>query len=385
MKSFQYPKRRPPMRYGYVISNGPKAFVYFILNNLLVFLLRAKRCPPPKTERILIALGGHIGDCILGFPTVVRVRDHYPNARIGILVPMCNKSVVSGIQHAVDEVHVFDHPGLIRERGSLKNWLHSFFKWMKWNHALNSANYQTSIDLNAYRENWTPFLFLSNIPTRIGWKSGGFEALQTHTVDRIDSDRHISDYPRDLLRVVNSKMAVEPMLPYYRFVGEGRNPFGDSREYILLHIGAGAVCREWVDSEWHRLLKILDSRGCSIVLCGSGIKEVNRANNIVNGFGSNVINLVGKISWSDYVGVMSLAKTVICLESSAQHLAAALSKQVVVIYGGITNWHQWGPGTSGSRIVTYRTPCYKCYRSACDYRHCLTFVKAEHVMESVGV
>jgi hypothetical protein len=68
-------------------------------------------------------------------------------------------------------------------------------KWIRFNSTLRIKGYQTVIDVNPYFPNWTPFLFFTSIPTIIGWKSGGFEGLQNHTVERFDSNRHVSDYP----------------------------------------------------------------------------------------------------------------------------------------------------------------------------------------------
>jgi ADP-heptose:LPS heptosyltransferase len=120
-----------------------------------------------------------------------------------------------------------------------------------------------------------------------------------------------------------------------------------------------------------------------VVICGSGAKEEARAAMMADGHGGDVLNLVNQLPWNDYVATMAAAAHVICLESSSQHLAAGLGIPMTVVYGGSTNWFQWGPGPVVANIVTHKTPCFVCNRSKCTHRNCIALVSSEEVFRAV--
>ena len=378
-----YPKRRKVMRHGYLIRNPVKAFIFALINKIISVAIFWKVKSTPKTDRMLIAISGHIGDGIVAFPMIERLRVEYPDSKIGILISPLHVDSVNGIRDIVDFVHVFDHPGYCRSPKVKLFWVNTVIKWIRFNSTLRIKSYQTVIDVNPYFPNWTPFLFFTYIPTIIGWKSGGFEGLQNHTVERFDSNRHVSDYPRDLLMVLDSKFGFTKLKPRYNFSGDKRNPFGSANDFILIHSGCGAELREWVDQEWRLLVQKLVVNRFKVVICGSGAKEEARASMMADGHGGDVLNLVNQLSWNDYVATMAAAAHVICLESSSQHLAAGLGIPMTVVYGGSTNWFQWGPGPVVANMVTHKTPCSVCNRSKCTHRNCIALVSSEEVFRAV--
>lgn len=75
--------------------------------------------------------------------------------------------------------------------------------------------------------------------------------------------------------------------------------------------------------------KIVD--GWQVVLCGSP-KEQAQADYIMQHV-PQCVNLVGKTSLGEAIDVMSLADWVVCNDSGLMHIAAALGRKIVAIYG----------------------------------------------------
>jgi heptosyltransferase-2 len=104
---------------------------------------------------------------------------------------------------------------------------------------------------------------------------------------------------------------------------------------------------------------------------------------IVTRSGVRFINLAGKTSLRQLMGVLSLCRLLLTNDSGPMHLAAALGATVVVPFGS-TSPELTGPdlpGQSRHRLLTSRAPCSPCFRRTCpiDLR-CLTGITVDQVV-----
>jgi ADP-heptose:LPS heptosyltransferase len=376
------------MRGRYLIRTAWKATAVSVLD-AAISLVFARQPPPIPSQprKILLANGAHLGDVVLSIPTLLWLRKRFPDAEIGYLAGSWAKPVLNTLAAELCHVHFVDH-FLFNRSGEPKS--RRIAKHLRMGRAFMAeaaaVGYEVAIDVVQYLPNHIPVLFAAGIPVRIGWTSGGLGGLLTHPVDRIDADRSMCDYPRDLLaRLVDSSELKRPFEPTYPpcdlpFPRAVTDP---DRPYIVLHPYSGHPMKDWIDSYWRELAIRLADWGYVVIVCGNGQQEMDRTAQICAGTGPNVIDASGRLPWAEFVALIARATHVVCLDSVAQHVASGFRRPTTVIFGGMNNPVQWGPANPLATIVTHATPCRICNRHACHLRHCLTLTQPEDVLNSV--
>ena len=99
-----------------------------------------------------------------------------------------------------------------------------------------------------------------------------------------------------------------------------------------------------------------------------------------------VIDLSGKISLKELGAVIEKAKLLFTVDSVPLHLASALKKPTVVVFGPTCD-QNWGPWRNPeSRVVTLPMSCRPCYRPGCGgsgVSDCLTELPAKLIIDSI--
>ena len=99
---------------------------------------------------------------------------------------------------------------------------------------------------------------------------------------------------------------------------------------VFLH-GTTRVNKYWPKENWHNLAKLATDYGYDVALPWGTSEEKKRAEFI--GEGNLNVKILGKKSLSDLAVVIIKSKGVIAVDTGLGHLAAALSKSTVSLYG----------------------------------------------------
>jgi ADP-heptose:LPS heptosyltransferase len=102
---------------------------------------------------------------------------------------------------------------------------------------------------------------------------------------------------------------------------------------------------------------------------------------IAAGCGPRVIDLAGRTSIAQMVGLIAGAACVVCCDSAAQHIAQAVGTDVVVLIGP-TQPQRTGPILQG-RCITATVPCQGCLRRTCRHVTCMQTIEPESVAAAV--
>jgi heptosyltransferase II len=100
--------------------------------------------------------------------------------------------------------------------------------------------------------------------------------------------------------------------------------------------------------------------------------------------GDGCINLCGKTSLPEAVDLLALTQTVISNDSGLMHVAAALEKPLIALYGS-SSPDKTPPLSSQAQMVSLGLDCSPCFQRTCAKKHlkCLRDIKPERVLDLI--
>jgi len=141
--------------------------------------------------------------------------------------------------------------------------------------------------------------------------------------------------------------------------------------------------KQWPGKYFGELAMRLKQQGFNIYVFGSP-KDNVIGEEIVKASNGDVINLCGQTQLEEVVDLLSLAKLAVTNDSGLMHIAAAVGKPVVAIYGAITP--EYTPPLTDIKEIQYLgLECSPCWKKQCPYGHynCLNNIEVDRVYESV--
>lgn len=334
-------------------------------------------------RRVLIAVGGHLGDAVIASAVFPLVREVWPEAEIGVLTGSWSRAVLH--EHPlVRWIHTVDHWKLNRSGAGTAVRLRRHAATRR--RALREiceVGYDVAVDLHPFFPNSIPLLRQAGIPVRAGYTSGGFARLLTHPIEWREAERHLAESHRDLLAALDPRFARVARLAYSLppvTRREGELPGGD---YLLLHMGAGLQLKEWPADRWHTLVGEILADGHTLVFTGTGAAQAAAADRAIAGrVGCH--NLCDRLGWSGFVGAVAGARLVVSVDSVAGHLAAGAGVPVVVLTSGMNPIEQWRPLGERVRVLTHAMPCAPCNLSrGCAGMACIRALTVREVLAAV--
>lgn len=153
-------------------------------------------------------------------------------------------------------------------------------------------------------------------------------------------------------------------------------------EYIMIFPGATSFTKRWLPQYFTELTDSLKDQ--KIVIAGSS-SEMESAQYIVNNSKSDIVNLTGKTSIEELISLISSAKAVIANDSGPAHIAAALRKPQITIFGATSPKLGFAPLNENGIIITKNLPCSPCSlhgSDSCPLGHfdCMTQIKPDDVL-----
>ncbi len=139
----------------------------------------------------------------------------------------------------------------------------------------------------------------------------------------------------------------------------------------------------WPAAHFADVAKTKHNEGWQVVLLGSA-KDQKIAAEINRLSGDRCMDFSGKTTLAEAVDIMSLADQVVSNDSGLMHVAAALDKSLIAIYGssdpGFTP-----PLNEQARIIDLQLDCSPCFKRECPLGHtrCLTDISPAQVVDLI--
>ncbi|HQT81639.1 MAG: lipopolysaccharide heptosyltransferase II [Ferrovum sp. 37-45-19] len=336
----------------------------------------ARPAPASTTlKRILIIGASWVGDAVLSQPLLRHLKSSM-DCTIDVLAPSWTRGV---LERMAEVDNIIDSP-LIHQQLNLKGiWLCA--KVLK-NH------YDRAILLpNSLKSALIPWL--ASIPERIGYQKEVRGILLTHDL-KLDKQRYpfmverflaLSEIPFIFNESLYPK--IEPNLSQQQEL---------IRELKLsLNVPAVVLCpgaeygpaKRWPMEHFRQLAHMLIAENKQIWLMGSN-KDTDIAQHILQQIDGPIINLCGKTTLAEAVDLMALAQAVVTNDSGLMHIAAALHRPLVALFGSSSP--QFTPPLyAKARVITRHLPCSPCFQRECalGHLHCLTDITPKQVIEEL--
>ncbi len=141
--------------------------------------------------------------------------------------------------------------------------------------------------------------------------------------------------------------------------------------------------KRWPTEYFAEVARHKIDQGWQVWLFGSDKDKAEAAqiNKAASGF---CTDFTGRTSLAEAVDLMSLANTVVSNDSGLMHVAAALDKKIIAIYGssdpGFTP-----PLNAKAQVISLNLDCAPCFKRECPlgHSHCLTGITPERVLELI--
>ncbi len=160
-----------------------------------------------------------------------------------------------------------------------------------------------------------------------------------------------------------------------------------ARRWIGLVTGSSPA---WLTKRWpleffEELAGLLVERaGCRVVLLGTA-EDAIRTKEFPGTESGVVLDLAGKTTLEDLVAVIHRLDLVVTGDSAPLHVAAALKKKIVSLFGP-TDPRRHMPPTPDATVFCRRLECQPCYQGKCrnpEELACLRRITVEEVYEAV--
>jgi lipopolysaccharide heptosyltransferase II len=329
-----------------------------------------------EPKKILIILGGSIGDVTRALPLANVLREAYPRARLAWAVEPPSYPLIER-HRAVDQAILFDR----------SRWWRSLapFLWR-----IRRERFDLVLDLQRLFKSGLISRW-SGAPRRVGfhphdakefnwWFNNHYIPSAGETVSKLDHYLKFAEF----LELKPSRVEwTIPLSPDDRarvatMLAAARAPFA------VFLIGSRWESKQWFAAETAASAAEVHRRfGLGVVLLG-GKEHLAFAREVAGMEPSPVLDLVGQTSLREAVGILGEARVVVGPDTGLMHLAAAVGTPVVSLWGA-TSPLRAGPHGYDDLVVRGTAPCAPCYLRRCPIgRICMQSIDVAEVVTAVA-
>ncbi|MCC7372404.1 MAG: glycosyltransferase family 9 protein [Chloroflexi bacterium] len=331
--------------------------------------------------RLLLIRPDHLGDTLLASPAASVLRAALPEAEITWLVgPWAAEMATRAGSPAT--VETVEFPGFTRRPKASPVEPYALL----WREAarLRAAAYDAALILRP--DHWWGALLAAaaGIPRRIGYAVPECQPFLTdaqppplgHVVEanialaRAAARAFGGDLPPDAaiprpsfaIRLDEDDWARQWIAKHLRHAGATQASPCTARPVVVVHPGSGAAVKNWPPERWVETLQRLRAeRHASIVLTG-GPGERDLVNRVAARLDPPPPTLAGETTLGQLAALFSHADLVLGTDSGPLHLAAAVGKRTVRVYGptAVAEFGPWPPADAAHLALAAALPCQPC-------------------------
>jgi heptosyltransferase-2 len=331
-------------------------------------------------NKILIVGPAWVGDMVMAQSLFRLLRQTRPDCIIDVLAPNATLPLLSCMPEVRRAIPLpFTHGQLaLKQRYELAC-------------SLRAEKYDQAILLpNTFKSALIPFW--AHIPIRTGWH-GEMRWGLLNDRRRLDKQKYPLMIQRFCALAFPPNAPLPDRLPWPAL---SKEPLQETKSFSFTEItGAGkpklVLCpgaefgpaKRWPPAYYADVAKARLALGWDVWLMGSRGDRA-AADEIQELTKNGCIDLVGKTSLLEAVSLLAMADAVVSNDSGLMHIAAALQRPLVVIYGS-TDPRFTPPLAENVSILSLKLPCSPCFQRECPLHHlkCLRDLAPDHVLAAL--
>lgn len=345
-----------------------------------------QKIKPEKIKRVVVRGTNWVGDAVMTIPALRELRRVLPDAHI----TLCTRSWAKGIfadADFIDDILVYDKKGNV-----ITNTFTQAKEWRQRKFDL-AILFQNAFEAGVLS-------FLGRVPLRFGYATERRKFLLTHyfQVPEWKDKRHEVFYYLNIVAELETLLygstKVSENEPKFELkISDKRkekakdllNAHGveDKRIIALCPGSTNSRAKRWQTDSYAALADMLiEKLNVSVALIGAKDEE-EVSNEVASKMKHAPIFLTGNTSLDEAVSVLSIVDALVTNDTGPAHIAAALGKPTLVIFGP-TMPDTTKPYSSNAEIIRKPPDCAPCMLRDCPIDHrCMTAIKPEEVFEKV--
>ncbi len=326
--------------------------------------------------KALVVAPSWIGDSIMAQPLFARLHARHAGLQLDALAPRW----VAPVLQRMDEISdIIDSPFGHGQLGLKPRW--------RLARDLAARNYDAVYVLpNSLKSALIPFL--AGIPQRVGFTGESRYGLinRRHHLDKLALPMMVERFAQ-LAETPGTPLPRPVPFPVLRSTPKSRentlSALGISAPEKLVAFCPGAEygpAKRWPAAHFATLARSLAAEGYAIWLFGSP-KDHAVAEEIARLAPGCCLNLCGSTALAQAVDLLALANLVVCNDSGLMHVAAALDRPIVALYGSSSPGFT-PPLSDRADILSLKLDCSPCFKRDCPLGHldCLNKLTPEQVL-----
>ena len=335
-----------------------------------------------EIRRIVVIRPDHLGDLLFATPALSRIREAFPEAHLTGAVGPWGRAMWES-NPDLDALITIPFPGIAGPGAVTGGPLAPYRLVGKAARTVAAQKYDLGIALRF--DHWwgAALMWASGVPRRWGYDTPGMGAWLTKSVPYTAGKHEVEQNLRlaeGALRGVGARYAGGPRVDRERGEPGLRPPLPTSTSDVekllgewmaaerraIIHPGTGAANKLWTIAGWAEVINNLRSRGWAIALTGSPGERIlaevitsaceNDAGESAGAGSRSIVNVAGhSVDLGELAWVLKEAHLVLGVDSGPLHMAAALHRPTVHLYGP-SDETIWGPWGSPDKHRVLRAP-----------------------------
>lgn len=335
-------------------------------------------------EKVLIVKPSAFGDVVHSLPFLAALRRTHPSARVAWVVARSCAGLLEG-RPDVGDLFVFE-----RERwGGFRRLPRNLREFFAFARRLRAERFDLVVDLQGLFRS-ALLARLTGAPERVGFANArelGW-MFYTRRVRVAAPDRHAVD--RYLLVAKELGLEIERPVRFNVHIPEAARAF--AAEWFEAHAGGRRVVamlpgsqwptKRWPSEHFAALADRLAREAGSLVLFLGGPGEEALAERIRGRMMTPAESLAGRTTIPRLAAVLERAAAVVANDSGPMHLAVALERPVVALFGP-TSPERTGPYGGRAKVLRTARPCAPCFEPECENPECMRDIGVDAVLKAI--
>jgi heptosyltransferase-3 len=355
---------------------------------LALFTRKKRRLPIENIQNILFIKLAAIGDAILLIPTLRKLKQSFPDAKLTFMCSDINKAIIEKIPYVdyIINCRVYDF---------LKNPL-NFVKFIK---EIRKVKYEVIIDGAQWERIDSVIVCFAKKDYSIGFKTEGQwkHVINDAVVDHSRTKHELENF-MDLLMPLGlipfgKKLGYDELQLEYYLTGEDRQ-FRDKfweenrledKTVICFHPGCGenGKPREWKVDNYIELGRKLHGYNNDLRIIITGTKlEGDICNRLFEGIKDFAFNMAGECTLDQSAALVERALLMVCSNTGILHISTCVGTKTIGLHGP-TNPVKWGAYSRNAVVVQsdkFCSPClYLGHDYGCKNPTCMLHITVEEV------